>query len=183
MLLTLLSISWHLHAQTPYAVSEAELTVSGTSTLHNWTMTTQSAQGEAMIRLENRDLECIQQLVVTVRSETLKSGKSGMDNNAYKALKTKKNPEISFKLKQIKSIEKQADYLQVQATGILEVAGSAQPITLIAQAFPTTEAIRFTGEKTLSMTDFEVEPPSFMMGTIKTGNEITLHFDITFNAK
>jgi hypothetical protein len=29
----------------------------------------------------------------------------------------------------------------------------------------------------VSMKDFAMEPPSFMMGAIKTGNEVTLKFD------
>lgn len=68
-------------------------------------MTSLKAQGEAMIKAEDSGLQSIQKLTITVQAETLKSGKSGMDNNAYKALKTKKKPEISFVLKQVKSLK------------------------------------------------------------------------------
>jgi hypothetical protein len=35
------------------------------------------------------------------------------------------------------------------------------------------------GSKRIKMTDYKVEPPSFMFGTIKTGDEITISFDVT----
>jgi hypothetical protein len=35
------------------------------------------------------------------------------------------------------------------------------------------------GSKKIKMTDFNVEPPSFMFGSVKTGDEITVTFDVT----
>ncbi len=38
--------------------------------------------------------------------------------------------------------------------------------------------ITVTGTQKISMKDFAIDPPTFMLGTIKTGNDITLSFTI-----
>jgi polyisoprenoid-binding protein YceI len=37
------------------------------------------------------------------------------------------------------------------------------------------------GDKKISMKEYGMEPPSFMMGTIKTGNDLTLSFDLNLS--
>jgi hypothetical protein len=37
-----------------------------------------------------------------------------------------------------------------------------------------------TGTKKLKMTDYDVKPPSFMMGAVKTGDEISISFKTKF---
>jgi hypothetical protein len=44
----------------------------------------------------------------------------------------------------------------------------------------TTGEWVFSGSKILKMTDFNVEPPVVLMGTLKTGNEITVTFEARF---
>ena len=40
--------------------------------------------------------------------------------------------------------------------------------------------IVFRGELTLKMSDYEISPPTALMGTIKTGDEVTIRFSIPF---
>ncbi|MEX2595077.1 MAG: YceI family protein [Anditalea sp.] len=181
LLLPVLAVCLQLQAQTNYILAPgAEFTVSGTSSLHDWTLTSHSASGEAIINLEESALKDILKLSVAIKAETLKSGKSGMDGNTYKALKTKKNPEISFSLKQIKSIEKKGDHYLVEAGGTLTIAGESRMVSLQAKAYPDMKKIQLSGSKTFNMTDFKVDPPTALLGTIKTGDEITVHYNFTF---
>jgi hypothetical protein len=43
--------------------------------------------------------------------------------------------------------------------------------------------LQLTVSKKLKMTDFKMEPPTAMMGTIKVGDEVTVIFDVTVNTK
>ncbi|ELR72488.1 hypothetical protein C900_01483 [Fulvivirga imtechensis AK7] len=184
MLLPMVVMSWGLSAQTNHTLSPgAEFSVSGTSSLHDWTMTSSEGKGEAVITAEAKALQSIEQLSVTMKAESLKSGKSGMDGNAYKALKTGKNPDIKFNLKNVKSIEKKGDYYQVMAEGTLTIAGESRTVDVVTKAYPNGNTIRFTGSKTFNMTDFKVDPPTALLGTIKTGDEITINFSLTFKSK
>ena len=92
----LLSFNWTLSAQTKYIMAPSpELKISGGSTLHDWDMTSNTAKGEGMFVLEGNQLKSIQNLSITMEAETLKSGTKGLDNNAYKALDTKKNKDVN----------------------------------------------------------------------------------------
>src|SRR5690606_25975792 len=74
-------------AQTRYNMAAgSELKVTGTSTLHDWEMVSKDATGQAAVTLENGQFKSISSLSVTLKAESLKSGKSQMDKNAYKAL-------------------------------------------------------------------------------------------------
>src|ERR1051325_11651100 len=86
-----------LSAQTRYTLnSRHEFVISGTSNLHDWTMKSKSAEGEATIIIEKDKVKNINSLTVKLETESLKSGKKAMDNNAYKALHSKESPSIQF---------------------------------------------------------------------------------------
>ena len=39
----------------------------------------------------------------------------------------------------------------------------------------------FSGIKNIKMTDFDVVPPEALLGSIKTGNQITIEFQVSFS--
>ncbi|UII30489.1 YceI family protein [Fulvivirga ulvae] len=179
-----LIISIGVKGQATYKLSTVEkLEVAGTSTLHDWTMPTETAEGTAIMEVDNSTLKDISSLTVSMKAETLKSGKSGMDDNAYKALKTKKHPEITFNLKQIKSIAKKSDYYLVDASGTFTIAGESRTVNVEAKAYTTASTVKLVGNKDLKLTDFNIDPPTALLGTVKTGNEITISFNLIFKTK
>lgn len=180
LVLPLMVFCFHLKAQTTYRMSSGEFTVAGTSSLHDWTMTSKEAKGEALMEVNNNVLQEVQKLTLTLKSETLKSGKSGMDGNAYKALETKKHPDIRFTLKSVKSIAKKEGHFLVEAEGTLTIAGETRTMQLQAKAYPSAREIKLSGSKAFKMSDFKITPPTALMGTVKTGDEITINYDLTF---
>lgn len=180
LILPFLVFGFSIQAQTNYKLSKADFSVSGTSSLHDWTMDTKSGIGEIMVKKEEQTLKSIEKLKVSFKGETLKSGKSGMDDNAYKALKTKNYPEISFTLQNVKSIVKKSDHYLVEASGTLSIGGESKTINVQSKAYPTADAVRFTGSHSFKMTDFNIEPPTALLGTIKTGDAITINYNLTF---
>jgi len=163
--------------------NNASLTVSGTSTLHDWDM--KSAQGncEATITLNAAGaLTALNGLSFSTNTAELKSGKGAMDKNAYKALKTDKNPTITYVAATATvSLISGTDYL-VKTNGKLTIAGTTldAEVTANCKVHPD-KTVTVMGSKKLSMKEFGMVPPSFMMGTIKTGNDVTLKFDFTLN--
>lgn len=182
LLLPLLFFTFSTEAQTTYKLSKSTLSVSGTSSLHDWTMTSESASGEAVGKIENNILSTLTKAKVSMVAETLKSGKSGMDSNTYKALDTKKNPDITFVLKDVKSITKKDGYYLIDATGTFTIAGTSKTLPVQAKAYPSGNSVKFTGSNTFNMTDFKVDPPTALMGTIKTGDTITINYELTFKS-
>ncbi len=165
-------------AQATYVMSDgAELSVSGTSTLHDWVMKSEKASGQAVITLENGALKGIQSLSVNLTAETLESGKSQMDKNAFKALKTDKNPQIKYVLKEIKPGQGNT----WTATGDVTIAGVTKTMTMPVTVNQQGNVLEFKGSVSTKLTEFKIDPPTAMLGTIKTGNDVTLSFSAKFN--
>lgn len=166
-------------AQQNYKVTGTpSITIAGTSTMHDWTMTSKQATSQAQFEIDaNGQLTKVNALVVTIPAESLKSGKGAMDKNAYNALKTDKNKDIRFQF-----TSATITGANIVAQGTLTIAGSSKPTELTVTGKPAANGIRFEGSKKIKMTEYNVEPPSFMFGSVKTGDEITITFDITLSA-
>lgn len=178
LLLQLVMITTITNAQVKYsAKDDLNLLVSGTSTLHDWDMKAAKGESVALFTFNaTGDIIGLTGLTVSVPAEALKSEHGGMDKNAYKALKTDKAPIISFKLATATITPNNT----IKCTGKLTIAGATREAEIIANyKLNSDKSITVTGKKNISMKDFSMEPPTFMMGTIKTGNDIVLKFDLT----
>src|SRR5258706_10388656 len=78
--------------------ADSYLTIAGTSTLHDWTMTTHEPQVQVVFELANGILIQVKTLNVNVESKSLKSAHAAMDKNAYSSLKADKFKIITFKI-------------------------------------------------------------------------------------
>jgi polyisoprenoid-binding protein YceI len=160
--------------------STSRISISGTSTMHDWTMTSDKATYDAVFEINSQgDPLQLSSLIVSVPAESLKSDKNGMDKNAYSALKTDKNKQITFQL-----ASSRIDGKTIKCVGNLTIAGTTKQIEVDATYTILSDgSIQCKGSKKLAMKDFNVEPPSFMFGTVTTGNEITVSFDVVLALK
>lgn len=182
LILTLLLGTCSLNAQTSYTINDlATIKIEGTSTMHDWEMETRKVAGNAGFLLEGNEIKGIKSLNITIPSESLKSGKGPMDKNAYKALKTDDHKEIGFILTKVSKIERSGDKFILTSEGRLTIAGATRNIQLMATVLPKGNGeIQCTGDTVIKMTEYEVEPPSFMFGSVKTGDQLKIAFDVTF---
>jgi polyisoprenoid-binding protein YceI len=158
--------------------SNSNLIVFGTSNLHDWEIKAESQQGNLVLNSDN-DIKSLQ---ISIEAEGLKSGKSGMDKNTYKALNTKSYKTIEFKYTKTTSIDKKDDNsYKLTIQGDLKVNGVTKNISMTIDVQVTNNNVTLTGKKTIKMTEFEVEPPTALLGTIKTGDEVTISFNSKFN--
>lgn len=159
------------------------LIVSGTSTLHDWDMKSSQGSFEGVFTLNAAGaITAVSGISFTTAAESLKSGHDAMDKNAYKALKTDKSKTITFTSTSATVTSLGATDYVVKANGKLTIAGA----TLDAEVSATCKVkadktIYVMGSKKISMKDFAMAPPTFMMGTIKTGNDVTLKFDLNLS--
>ncbi|UJH90754.1 YceI family protein [Antarcticibacterium sp. 1MA-6-2] len=135
-----------------------------------------------MAEFADGQLVKINQLEFAVQAESLKSGKSGMDKNTYKALKTDSNKDITYKLNKVNNIDcVTAGSCKVTTSGTLTIAGTSKPVEITFDAKVTGDKVTLTGSKSLKMTEFKVDPPTAMFGTITTGDQVNIKFQSTFS--
>ncbi|WP_179337890.1 YceI family protein [Winogradskyella ludwigii] len=160
--------------------SSSVLEVNGTSSLHDWTLETEKQSGNVV--LSNAETLEISNLDFSVEAESLKSGKSSMDKNTYKALKTDDHKTMDFSLSAVKQVKKITDNsFKVFTTGKMTISGVTKTISLDMTVKLEEGKLLLEGEKSFKMTDFGVDPPTALLGTIKTGNEITIVFKTVFD--
>ena len=179
LLITVASFSLNDGTNTKYRSSNLGISITGTSSLHDWEM--KSSQGKAEVEFvlgANDKITAINALKFDLDATTIKSEYTVMDNNTYKALKTKTNKNISFVLTSGTVTALDANAYLVKTIGNLTIAGKTVKTDVVATAKYNAADKSFTvsGSKKLKMTDYGVTPPTAMLGTIKTGNDITISF-------
>lgn len=163
-------------------LAESKLKVLGTSNLHDWEIDAKAMSGKATMAIEAGDLKSIKNLDFAVEVEQLKSGKSGMDNNTFKALNSKTYKTINYKLVSVTKItEISAGNFTVETQGDLTISGVTKRINQTFTVKIIGKKAVFSGKTKIDMTVYGVKPPTALMGTIKTGKDITVDFKVTYN--
>lgn len=180
LLITLIFIqSNYLNAQ-PSKVKDYKVTVKGTSTLHEWESAVEKLECKTSYKIEDNELIDIKDAILKISVESIKSTKGKMmDNKTHDAFNSEKFPFIIFTLRseKINTLTSTVDL-----KGTLEMAGTTNPVDLVAsyKILPGGD-LQITGDKKVKMTEFNMEPPKAMMGTIKAGDEVTISFNIVFS--
>ena len=161
-----------------FSIKSYKLTVKGSSSLHDWESSVEKLEGSGAFVLENNALVDIKHAVVKIPVKAIKSTKGRMmDQKTYDAFDADKNPTIIFVL-QSKKIDAAKNTLV--ASGALTMAGVTKPVELnLSYKILPDGALRITGSKKLTMSEFKMEPPTAMMGTIKVGDQIEVTIDLT----
>jgi polyisoprenoid-binding protein YceI len=177
----------YLSAQPVYkilATKDIDMKLSGTSTLHNWVMNAQTFTGEAQFIFNSNQadqLKSIKSLSFNLIVTDLKSGEKGLDKNAYKALKTDQYKGILYKLTSATVMPEKDGKYQIKTEGALTIAGVTKNVNMDVYAVINKDgSITCTGSNKLKMTDYQVKPPKFMLGAMKTGDDITLNYTLIY---
>jgi polyisoprenoid-binding protein YceI len=191
VLLLLVSIIHTSYSQSEYRIAgqNSKMTVKGTSSLHDWQCRVEQVTGQAKAEVEGGKLTKLSSLTLSATSNSIRSIKENgdyyekaMDKNIYKALATDKHPNIVFTLSKVNSMKASGTSTLIDASGVLSIAGTRKEAIITVKATPGATGIVFEGSVPIKMTDFNVDPPTALFGTIKTGNDVVVDFKMTFLA-
>lgn len=142
-----------------------KIAVDGTSPMHDWTMTSSSANFSGTI-----NGNAITNVKFSMPVKNLKSTKGKMmDNKAYDALKADKAPNISFTATSL-SVGKG------NLAGKLTIAGVTKDVSFPVNVVKNGASYNITGTENLKLSDFGMERPGFM--GVKTGDAIKVTVNI-----
>jgi len=103
---------------------------------------------------------------------------STLDKNMLKALKADQNPEITFHVTQAKVGSATGDSIAVSADGVLKIAGRERPVTVAGRLVRSEAGVWLRGRHGLRMSDYDVKPPTMMLGTMRVHDSLSVYFDL-----
>ena len=157
------------------------MVIKGTSNLHDWESTAKEVRANGSATVATGVLKSIQSLQVEIPVKMIKSAKGSiMDNKTYDALKANSNPNIVYKLEKVTSLNKKGDAYDINTSGYLSIAGATNKIDLyVSGKVGGDGSLTFSGSKKLKMTDYKIKPPTALLGTMTTGDEIEIVFQVS----
>ena len=166
-----------------FILTQDSVVIHGTSNLHDWNEKVGKVWGEAVVVPHKNkifDLTAINinMDVCSIKSET----GTVMDNITYASLKSEEYSQIIFALySPVKSIELKGAEKIIAAKGKLTIAGVTRQVEMsVKVSLLDPETLLIEGAQLLKMTDYGVEPPKAILGTLEAGNDITISFKFLF---
>ena len=175
--LALCAIVWTSNAQKNYTLDvKTNFAVFGTSTMHDWEMKSGSKQGTANLTVSDNKLTAITSININLLAETLKSEKTKMDKIAYETLKTDKHKSILYVLKSAEKVNETTWNL----TGTYTIAGVSKEHKTQVKTSVANGIVNLQGSDKITFKEFGMKSPTAMLGTIKTGEDLTIKFNLNF---
>lgn len=170
---------------------QGNVVIEGTSTLHDWDVKGEDIRGTLTVGGDATNLDAVEALFgadlraeVVVPVDSLTSESRGMDRRMFNALETSDYPNVVFNLESLSEIPAE------QAAALAETAAEGAVFALAAGELTisgTTRAIEFPAslhwdgatltveiDAELTMSDYGVDPPRALMGTIRTGDDVAI---------
>ena len=172
-----------LNAQVKYNLNQEKsiLQVKGTSTVHDWVMDASDLKSTVQVTSENGIIVQILGGSFSCPAEKILSDNSIMDKKTHNALKADNHPEIKFKINSVESINRTGNKISGVVKGVLSIAGISKNIQFQFSGISENDkSIQVKGVIPLKMSDFNISPPTAMLGALKTGNEIELNYNFYF---
>lgn len=166
------------------SVEDAEVKVNGTSSIHDWVINLKTLNCAVQFNNEGSRLRNIGEVNFSCRAKDLQSEYDLMDKKTYDALQADRFPVITFNSISTTDIISDGSKFRGDLTGHLSLAGETRKITIpFTGVILGDKIIEVNGKAELRMSDFNIDPPTAMMGTIKTGDNISVSFTMRFKQK
>ncbi len=177
----LLVLSTIAQAQTKFKQTpESAMKIDGTSNMHDWTMNAVNPTCDATFVLnENCDISALQALSFSMLVKSIKSDKTSMDKNTYNTLNADKYDKITYTMLTASPVKTSGKEFVITSTGNLTVSGVTQKIDLTTSCTKNSNGTyTCTGTKAIKMSDHKIDPPAFMFGAMKVGDEVNVTYTI-----
>jgi polyisoprenoid-binding protein YceI len=172
----------HAQAQTQTLQLENEnsfLTVFGSSNLHGWKVDAKTQNG--LIRFNSLETCNIESLTFAVLTESLQGAKPGITSTASKALKSDRYKTILYTLVDVKNItDKGNGVFEIETIGDLAIAGTKKSVPIHFDVTISNQKVMLKGKVKLKFTEFNITPPTGMLGVVEAKDDIFLKFETNF---
>ena len=169
------------NAQTAYSASgSVKTTIYGTSNIHDWEMSSPNGTCSFSLNMDaGGNLTGVSNVNFQMAVKSLKSKHGNqMDNNAYKAMAADKYESIRFQGSG-GTVKGSGGNYTLTVTGKLNISSGTQNVTLTANCKVNADkSVTVDGSYKLNTNDYNVKPISIMLGAIKTGENVTIKYNM-----
>ncbi len=181
----------------PIDGDRSKVSIDGTSNVRDWDAQSEKIQG--MIEIEANGFWANSKTVpasllangspaieatVRIPAASLTSDSRRLTSNMHDYLEVDDHPYIEFKLGSVELVsdngsvpEGEVDSFTTRVKGALTVSGGTHEIEFPVEWKRDGDRIHLTGETELKMSDFGIDPPTLMFGTLRTADELNVVFD------
>lgn len=154
--------------------SKVDFTISGSSTVRNWTC---NAQGTIAVAPATGGTAApgfpagLQSATVTVPLTAFTCPNDEMTQHLNETMQSGKFPEIVYRMEKYTVAGTQAE-----ASGTMTITGVAKPVTVPLTLTPSDTGVSIEGSTRLEFATFNLEPPAVFLGMLKVGPQIRIAF-------
>ena len=179
LLVTVLALGfagWQVLPRYTFA-SGSRVWVEGTSNVHDWSCDAGQTSATLDAALSGSAISGLSGLTVTVPVAGLDCDNGIMNGKLRDALGSS---PIRFTLTSARVGSPNNGRFLIEADGQLSIHGTTRTQRVRANGQVLSGGrFRFTGEVPVTMSQFGVAPPRAMAGALRTGDAVTVHFDVT----
>lgn len=159
----------------------SEITVKGTSSVHDWEMKATAMSATIAVKNDESGVNEIVNVKFSMPTEKLTSDNNIMNKKSWDALKSDKHDKIMFDLTSVSGFSSNGSTFSGTAYGTLTIAGKTKAVSIpFSGNTGSNDVLLVSGEEKINMKEFNVSPPTAMLGTLKTGEEVTVDFKMNF---
>lgn len=168
-------------AQNPFLIEkESRIKISGTSNLHDWQEAAEEFTIDMKLSADKASAPVIDMVLFKCKAASITSDNSIMTNKTHNALNVEKHPEIHFSSADKSALRVIDGKFSSTISGVLTINGIAKQVEVPVDGHLADGKLHVKGEKPLRMSDFEIKAPTALLGTLKTGDDVTVSFELAF---
>jgi len=159
---------------------ESKVWVRGTSSLHDWEVVFEKYDVEFAVRHPDNGTMSISNVKAVFAGASVTSESTIMTGKARDALMIREHPEILFTSEGAENVIINDGKISGNLKGKLSLRGISKAIDLSFSGNITSDRIHISGSEEVNMADYGIKPPTALLGTLKTGEKVTVELQLSF---
>ncbi len=178
--------------QKTYSITDAStMTIYGSANVTDWEAKVKTITGEVVVSIpdgnvwDGADASWFQKVSISIPVEDIDADSRRMNNNMHDYLKESAYPNITYEMKEVmKLVVSNNPGATLMAKGEIIAAGVPFEIEHEVKIRSGNNGqLIVSGSKELLMTDFGIDPPTAMLGSIRSHDKMNITFELVLETR
>ncbi len=154
--------------------------IQGTSNITSWEERIEYFNISLTVTFNKNEISGISNIFASIKTASIVSDHKSMSRKTRQSLKVHKYPNIEFLSVSLKEITSKKGEFTTTITGNATIAGITKKISIPISGVYKGNKMDIKGSASLNMDDFQIKPPTAMLGIIKAEKDVTVTFNLLF---